>query len=124
MSETTHAQSTESPANAVVTRCIEAYADAMKDAVEHRKHHYDAAKEAGRAFRQRMPPLSGHENIRDFIACVAQGILMDVISGSDGARLLYAAQVAHSAMTPAPHSRKSTSPTGSVLVPESKSELL
>jgi hypothetical protein len=79
---------------------------------------------AGRAFRQLMPPLSGHENIRNFIACAAQGILMDVISGSDGARLLYAAQVAHSTMTPSSHSRKSTPIAEPTAVPESKSERL
>jgi hypothetical protein len=55
-----------------------------------------------------MPPLSGHENIRDFIACVAQGILIEAISGSDGARLLYAAQVAHTALNIPAQSRKST----------------
>jgi hypothetical protein len=42
-----------------------------------------------------MPPLSGDENIRDFIACTAHGMLIDAISGTDAARLLYAAQVAH-----------------------------
>jgi hypothetical protein len=124
MSETTHAQSTESHANTVVTNCIEAYADAMEDALERRQRPYEAAKEAGRAFRQLMPPLSGHENIRNFIACAAQGILMDVISGSDGARLLYAAQVAHSTMTPSSHSRKSTPIAEPTAVPESKSERL
>ena len=55
-----------------------------------------------------MPPLSGHENICDFIACVAHGILIEAISGSDGARLLYAAQVAHTALNVPAQSRKPT----------------
>jgi hypothetical protein len=45
-----------------------------------------------------MPSLAGHENIRDFIACVAQGMLLGVIDHEEGARLLYAAQVALSAL--------------------------
>jgi hypothetical protein len=44
-----------------------------------------------------MPPLSGPENIRDFIACVAHAMLIGAILGPDGARLLYAAQVAYQA---------------------------
>jgi hypothetical protein len=35
-----------------------------------------------------MPQLSGQENIRDFIACVAYGMLIKAITGPDGARLL------------------------------------
>jgi hypothetical protein len=94
-------------ANHAVARCTQAYADAMQSAIDRRRHQYDAGKEAGNAYRQAMPPLSGHENIRDFIACVAQGMLIEVISGSDGARLLYAAQVAHSALNAPSQSRKS-----------------
>lgn len=52
---------------------------------------------AARAYRQAMPPLSGAENIRNFIACVAQGILLDVFTGSEPNQLLYAAQVANTA---------------------------
>jgi hypothetical protein len=85
------------PANNAVAQCIEAYADAMEDAVERRLDRYDSAKQASRAFRQAMPPLSGHDNIRDFIACVAQAILMEAIPGDEAARLLYAAQIAYAA---------------------------
>jgi hypothetical protein len=95
-------------ANHAVARCTQAHADAMQSAIDRHKHPYDAAKEAKNAYRQAMPPLSGHENIRDFIACVAQGILIEAISGSDGARLLYAAQVAHTALNIPAQSRKST----------------
>ena len=95
-------------ANHTVARCTQAYADAMQSAIDRDKHQYEAAKEARSAYRQAMPPLSGHENIRDFIACVAHGILIEAISGSDGARLLYAAQVAHTALNAPAQSRKST----------------
>ena len=53
------------------------------------------AAKAAQAYRNAMPPLVGAHNIRDFIACTAQGMLMGVIDSACGARLLYAAQVAH-----------------------------
>jgi hypothetical protein len=48
------------------------------------------------AYRNTMPPLRGAENIRDFIACVAQALLFGVIKDKDASKLLYAAQVAFS----------------------------
>jgi hypothetical protein len=46
-----------------------------------------------------MPPLLGAENIREFIACVAHGMLIGAIENKDATRLLYAAQVAFSAQS-------------------------
>ena len=43
-----------------------------------------------------MPPLSGLDNISDFIACVTYGIVIGAILGPTATRLLYAAQVAGS----------------------------
>jgi hypothetical protein len=37
--------------------------------------------------------------IRDFIACVVHGIAIGAIPSSEGTRLLYRAQVAHSALS-------------------------
>jgi hypothetical protein len=51
-----------------------------------------------KAFQKSLPPLTGPENIQNFIACVAHGMLIGAILGSDAARLLYAAQVAMSAV--------------------------
>ena len=56
-----------------------------------------AVDAAARAYREAMPPLSGTENIRNFIACVAQGMLLDVFTGPESTRLLYAAPVANTA---------------------------
>jgi hypothetical protein len=67
------------------------------------------SNESGIAYRHAMPPLTGEENIRDFIACVAQGMLIGAIAGPDGARLLYAAQVAHTTVTKKGLTRKSAS---------------
>ena len=52
---------------------------------------------AHKAFQKSLPPLTGLENIQNFIACVAHGMLIGAILSRDGARLLYAAQVAMAA---------------------------
>ena len=59
---------------------------------------YSAGSRAGSAYRNAMPPLDGHNNIRDFIACVAQGVLLGAIEYRQSSKLLYAAQVALSAI--------------------------
>jgi hypothetical protein len=56
-----------------------------------------AIKKANRAYREALPPLRGEENIRDFIACVAHGMALDVFDTKEASKMLYAAQVAASA---------------------------
>ena len=41
-----------------------------------------------------MPQLSGYDNIRDFIACVVNAMLIGAIEDNQGTKLLYGAQVA------------------------------
>ena len=53
-----------------------------------------AAKEAGKAYCNAMPLLTGYEGIRDFIACAAHGILIGAIPPEKSGQLIYAAQVA------------------------------
>ncbi len=62
--------------------------------------NYFARTQAARAFLGALPPLASHENIRDFIACVAFGILTGTIMQSDAKHLLYAAQVALTCLRP------------------------
>jgi hypothetical protein len=54
---------------------------------------------AHKAFQKSLPPLTGPENIQNFIACVAHGMLIGAFLSQDGTRLLYAAQVAMAAAT-------------------------
>lgn len=49
---------------------------------------------ANRAYRRAMPVLTGYDNVRDFIACAAHGVLIGALTKEDGTALLYAAQVA------------------------------
>jgi hypothetical protein len=61
------------------------------------KDKYDkieAAHHAGLAYCKVMPPLAGYDNIRDFLACTAHGILIEAIPQKRANQLLYAAQVA------------------------------
>jgi hypothetical protein len=81
--------------NPAVAFCCEVHKRALKAASDNGRSQIGAVLDAGRAYRNALPPLSGHENIRDFIACIAHGMLMGAIEGPDATRLLYAAQVAH-----------------------------
>jgi hypothetical protein len=56
-----------------------------------------AVKRANKAYREALPPLRGAENIRDFIACVAHGMAIEVFDTREASKMLYAAQVAASA---------------------------
>jgi hypothetical protein len=63
------------------------------------------------AYCTAMPPLTGASNIRDFIACVTYAMMIDIIPGNQGTRLLYAARVAHIALTKRPKKRSKSSHT-------------
>jgi hypothetical protein len=94
-------------ANPAIARCCCASARAYKAALAQGKGKGSSDLDAEQAYRRAMPPLSGSENIRDFIACVAHGMLIGAIEGPDGARLLYAAQVAATAVRSQPAPPKS-----------------
>ena len=95
--------SSPAAANAALARCNKAYSDAWDAAAEEGKHSITCKSEAQQAFREALPPLVGAQNIRDFIACLAHGMLIGAIRFTDGTRLLYAAQVAFSTVDKRPH---------------------
>lgn len=85
------------PSDPYVERCFQAFRDAEK-AARARGVDKHAAESAGlEAFRRAFPPLNGEENIRGFIACVTQAMILDPWWQDKGTKLLYAAQVAHCA---------------------------
>lgn len=95
---------TTSETNPAIVRCCEALARGYQDALacpeqnETDKERETRARDAAiEGFRKAMPPLCGPENIRNFIACVAYGMLFAVFTDAEAKHLLYAAQVAHSA---------------------------
>lgn len=91
------------PFNMAVEKCIGMYTKTVVESLAKGKKASVAVKAGGLAYSLVMPPLSGAENISDFIACVTHGMLLGAIPGADATRLLYAAQVAHSAI---PKNRK------------------
>jgi hypothetical protein len=112
---TTESIPTPDPENHPVKICGEAYERAYKAARRQSESKLFAADQAEKAFCKAMPQLSGQENIRDFIACVAYSMLIKAITGPEGARLLYAAQVANSAVRSPRMKRENvnTTPRGS-----------
>jgi hypothetical protein len=88
--------------NPAVARCIRAWHRAYKKEVadleiEEDESHYPAQKAGNTAYLNCLPPLAGRENIRNFIACVTQALVLDVLARFEVTPLLYAAQVAASA---------------------------
>jgi hypothetical protein len=57
-----------------------------------------ALRMASVAYKLAMPKMDSLPAIRAAIACVAQGITLEVFDGRDGSQLLYAAQVAMSTL--------------------------
>lgn len=53
-----------------------------------------ALRMASVAYKLAMPKMDSLPTIRAAIACIAQGIALEVFDGRDGSQLLYAAQVA------------------------------
>jgi hypothetical protein len=97
--------------NFVVDQCDQKFAEAVEQALKEGKSD-KVAKHVGRiAYCEAMPRLSGATNIRDFIACVTNAMALDIIPGNEGTRLLYAAQVAHVALTKRPKKRNKSSHT-------------
>lgn len=89
--------------NSAVASCCRAWDQAKKQAQADGKGTVFSNLDAAQAYRLAMPFLEGAAPIRDFIACVARGMLLGAIAGADGARLLYAAQVARGSLpNPAP----------------------
>jgi hypothetical protein len=96
----------EKPSPALKNRAVAACCAALDRTVQEKmaegNSENEAVWDAKQAYCKAMPPLSSARNIRDFIACVAHGILIDAIYCDDSSKLLYAAQVALSSLRSLP----------------------
>ena len=81
-------------ANPAVARCCQIWQSVFRAELDRGEHEVLAAESAGAAYCGAMPLLIGEQNISDFVACVAHGILLQAIDEKSGGKLLYAAQVA------------------------------
>jgi hypothetical protein len=92
-----------------IARCRDAWKQAYDAYMEKnaRKDGAGAASyakdEAAAAYRAAMPQLASWLGIRDFIACVAYGLLIDAIPPDRSGQLLYAAQTALSLLPRIPN---------------------
>jgi hypothetical protein len=99
--------SSEPPArNAAVQRCCQARESSLQHSRAKGLDNYDTRKNAIQAYRNAMPDLAGYENVRDFIACTAHGMVIGAIDAIEGAKFLYAAQVALGALRHEPKDQK------------------
>ena len=82
--------------NPAIARCMSAWKQAYQREKAKGQSDYMAAHNAAPVYRRIMPQLSGQENIRDFIACVTYGLIIEAIDDKTATKLLYAAQIAYS----------------------------
>jgi|GEM_PF-3583067 len=101
-------KSNPSFSNPAVAHCFKAWKKAFRAQINADEGEFTAFLRAGETYRAAMPPLSTTDGCLDFIACVAQGILLGAISEKDSGKLLYAAQVALAATNNEHNSRKSS----------------
>ena len=107
-------------ANPAIARCSLAYTTAHRLAASEGENKWESERAAKVAYRNAMPALSGPRNIRDFIACTAHAMLIGAINASDGARLLYAAQVAYAAHNAQPKKKDKSSAKTAPKPPENE----
>jgi hypothetical protein len=105
-----HHQTVEIEAGAAPPRDRQSQADkAMQHCKAEWTRAYEIAQEKGLsaskalrmasvAYKLAMPKMDGLPAIRASIACIAQGVTLEVFDGRDGSQLLYAAQVALSVL--------------------------
>jgi hypothetical protein len=98
-----------SSGNQSLARCREAFEQMRTDMLANGKSECAAKFKAIQAYKDALPPLIGADNIRDFIACVAQGMLLGTIEDNQGARLLYAARAAESTLRNRPADKQPSS---------------
>lgn len=97
--------------NDAVADCLRAWQITMDNErakLDEDEDERDAEKEANDAFLAAMPPLSGHHNICDFIACVTHAYMWEIIRHQQADHLFAAAKIALSAL------RLEPEPAGSV----------
>lgn len=92
--------------NAAVQFCCQARERSLEQSRANSRDKYDTRENANEAYRNAMPDLSGYENIRNFIACTAQGMVIGAIDSIEGSKFLYAAQVALGALRHQPKMQK------------------
>jgi hypothetical protein len=84
--------------NTTVQNCCHAYNNVLTAERAKGLKDFEAGQKALRAYRNAMPHLTSHANVRGFIACIGHAMLIEIMRESTGTKLLYAAQVALAAI--------------------------
>ncbi len=92
--------------NLAVLRCWVASKVAQGTAAERDISVTQIMKVIRNGYCAALPPLVGYENVCDNIACVSFGMSLGFIEPETGSKLLYAAQIALSAIPPADRTAK------------------
>ena len=87
-----------SRADRALSACKDAWSHAYQIAHDKGLAANAALRMASVANKLAMPKMDSLPTIRASIACIAQGIVLEVFDGRDGSQLLYAAQVALSVL--------------------------
>jgi hypothetical protein len=90
--------------HAAIVRCILAKQRAFGKALADGKTDFAASIAGNKAFLRALPPLSGFEYIRDFVACVTYAIAAHIVSGKAAGTLLESAKVALASLRHEPES--------------------
>jgi hypothetical protein len=88
--------------NSVVRRCNSAYEDTLAAETSRGLPIWEAQTKAKEAFMRALPNLTALNAVRAYIACIGRAMSLEIISKSEGAKLLYAAQIAMNALPKPP----------------------
>ncbi len=86
--------------NPSIGRCIRAYNRAYRQKLkelEDGERDNEAVDDGKESYLRALPPLTGAENIRDFIACVTYARIIEIICQKEAENLFAAAKIALSA---------------------------
>jgi hypothetical protein len=80
--------------NPAIARCVHAWTTVRQRALASRKSEGIAMLDGAAAYCAAIPPLTGAQNIADFVACVGHGLAIGIIHESKFTALMSAAKVA------------------------------
>ena len=99
-----------SRADRALSACKDAWSHAYQIAHDKGLSANAALRMASVAYKLAMPKMDSLPTIRASIACIAQGIVLEVFDGRDGSQLFYAAQVALSVLNQKDRKRQPSPP--------------
>jgi len=84
--------------NSVVKRCNAAYEDTIAAQTAKGLPIWEARTKAREAYMRSLPNLTAPNAVRAYIACIGRAMALEIVTKPEGAKLLYAAQIAMHAL--------------------------